>query len=224
MLEPLAVDPNRSMAPAANSIASARLVFPAPAGPTSAITRVPFDSPALLSTMCDSPFVPLQARGSLLEGRSGADLERFTVRLFLAEGKGGRYGSERLIVERARANLGFHDHGRQERTPGDFARGNAGAGVEGHRCSNLQAHVGRQCRPRGRGGRLLRILRLAIATWADCTQLQLRRGSAFSDSGHAYAYSCAPSRRGIAHRPAVDDRRAQLARHQGPWNPTRLRG
>src|SRR5438067_4260353 len=48
MLEPLAVDPNRSLAPAANNIASARLVFPAPAGPTSAITRVPFaDSPAM---------------------------------------------------------------------------------------------------------------------------------------------------------------------------------
>src|SRR4249919_4183103 len=43
MLEPLAVDPNRSVAPAANNIASARLVFPAPAGPTSAITRVPLD-------------------------------------------------------------------------------------------------------------------------------------------------------------------------------------
>src|SRR6476469_10785861 len=43
MLEPLAVDPNRSVVPAANSIASARLVFPAPAGPTSAITRVPLD-------------------------------------------------------------------------------------------------------------------------------------------------------------------------------------
>src|SRR3954453_10630372 len=43
MLEPLAVDPNRSVAPAANSIASARLVFPAPAGPTSAITRGPLD-------------------------------------------------------------------------------------------------------------------------------------------------------------------------------------
>src|SRR3954452_6232224 len=48
MLEPLAVDPRRSVAPAANSIASARLVFPAPAGPTSAITRVPFAaSPAM---------------------------------------------------------------------------------------------------------------------------------------------------------------------------------
>src|SRR5689334_3587100 len=43
MLEPLAVDPNRSVAPAANSMASAKLVFPAPAGPTSAITRVPLD-------------------------------------------------------------------------------------------------------------------------------------------------------------------------------------
>src|SRR4051812_10770495 len=43
MLEPLAVDPNRSVAPAANSMASAKLVFPAPAGPTSAMTRVPLD-------------------------------------------------------------------------------------------------------------------------------------------------------------------------------------
>src|SRR4051794_5309656 len=48
MLEPLAVDPRRSVAPAANSMASARLVFPAPAGPTSAIPRVPLgDSPAM---------------------------------------------------------------------------------------------------------------------------------------------------------------------------------
>src|SRR3954464_5687738 len=48
MLEPLAVDPNRSVVPAANNIASARLVFPAPAGPTSAITRVPLvGSPAM---------------------------------------------------------------------------------------------------------------------------------------------------------------------------------
>src|SRR5439155_27370369 len=48
MLEPLAVDTNRSVAPAANNMPSARLVFPAPAGPTSAITRVPLvDSPAM---------------------------------------------------------------------------------------------------------------------------------------------------------------------------------
>src|SRR5690606_12315246 len=40
-LEPLAGEPWRSMVPEANSIASARLVFPAPAGPTSAIARVP---------------------------------------------------------------------------------------------------------------------------------------------------------------------------------------
>jgi hypothetical protein len=39
-------------APAANSIASARLVLPAPAGPTSAITRVP-----LILQPCDSPLV-----------------------------------------------------------------------------------------------------------------------------------------------------------------------
>src|SRR5690349_4071825 len=62
MLEPLAVEPNRSVAPAANSIASARLVFPAPAGPTSAITRVPLDGcPAMRLS-----FVPARARESLL--------------------------------------------------------------------------------------------------------------------------------------------------------------
>src|SRR5688500_13873328 len=49
MLEPLSVEPWRLVVPAANSIASARLVLPAPAGPTSAIARVPFDLP---------PFVP----------------------------------------------------------------------------------------------------------------------------------------------------------------------
>src|SRR3954453_10546944 len=64
MLEPLAVDPNRSVAPAANSIASARLVFPAPAGPTSAITRVPLvDSPAMRLS-----FVPFGRRESLTRG------------------------------------------------------------------------------------------------------------------------------------------------------------
>src|SRR4051812_10983107 len=107
MLEPLAVDPNRSVAPAANSIASARLVFPAPAGPTSAITRVPFVSPALLSTMCDSPFVPLRARESLLEGRSAPIWKGPPSACFLRKARGGRYGSERLVVERARADLGL---------------------------------------------------------------------------------------------------------------------
>src|SRR5881227_3404188 len=67
MLEPLAVDPNRSVAPAANNIASARLVFPAPAGPTSAITRVPFvDSPAMRVSLR----AVTGARGALERGAS----------------------------------------------------------------------------------------------------------------------------------------------------------
>src|SRR6476469_7140022 len=98
MLEPLAVDPNRSLAPAANSIASARLVFPAPAGPTSAITRVPLvDSPAMRLSLR-----PVTGARVASKRRSGAQLETSTVRLFLAEGKGGRYGSD--VVRRDAAS------------------------------------------------------------------------------------------------------------------------
>src|SRR5437588_9435005 len=85
MLEPLAVDPNRSVAPAANSIASARLVFPAPAGPTSAITRVPLDG-------CTAMRISLRAVAGarVAQGRrSGAVLESATVRLFFGIGKRG---------------------------------------------------------------------------------------------------------------------------------------
>src|SRR5690242_16053920 len=89
MLEPLAVDPNRSVAPAANSMASARLVFPAPAGPTSAITRVPLDGcPAMRLSLR-----ALRRASRSQERRSGACLETSTVRLFGLEGKRARYGS-----------------------------------------------------------------------------------------------------------------------------------
>src|SRR5579884_1847153 len=75
MLEPLAVDPRRSVAPAANSIASARLVFPAPAGPTSAITRVPLDGcPAMRISLR-----PVHGRASRTEealGRQSGNLYR----------------------------------------------------------------------------------------------------------------------------------------------------
>ena len=47
LLLPFAVEPSRSVAPAANNMASARLVFPAPAGPTSAIARVPLAIPGM---------------------------------------------------------------------------------------------------------------------------------------------------------------------------------
>src|SRR5690242_12965063 len=90
MLEPLAVDPKRSVAPAANSIASARLVFPAPAGPTSAITRVPLDGcPAMRLSLRAVTGARVALRKAL-----GRHLETSTVRLFSAVGKGARYGSD----------------------------------------------------------------------------------------------------------------------------------
>src|SRR6476469_10948494 len=87
MLEPLAVDPRRSVAPAANSIASARLVFPAPAGPTSAITRVPFaDSPAMRVSFVrfTGARVPLKRRSGALSG----NLHRPPVSVVWQEGNG----------------------------------------------------------------------------------------------------------------------------------------
>src|SRR5678816_2774105 len=84
MLEPLAVDPNRSVVPAANSIASARLVFPAPAGPTSAITRVPLvGSPAMRLS-----FVPFGRRESLLGRRSGAYVKHSPSACFSRKARG----------------------------------------------------------------------------------------------------------------------------------------
>src|ERR1043165_180702 len=89
MLEPLAVDPKRSVAPAANSIASARLVFPAPAGPTSAITRVPLEVPPAMRLSLR----PVRTLPESLQRARRAPVEYFTVRRIRSEGKGGRYGS-----------------------------------------------------------------------------------------------------------------------------------
>src|SRR5690349_22075358 len=87
MLEPLAVDPRRSVAPAANSMASARLVFPAPAGPTSAITRVPFaDSPAMRLSLR-----PVHGRASRIVealGRLSGNFHRPPVSSRWQEGNG----------------------------------------------------------------------------------------------------------------------------------------
>src|SRR6476646_9576824 len=81
MLEPLAVDPSRSVAPAANNIASARLVFPAPAGPTSAITRVPLDGcPAMrlsLRALKGARVAQRGARAPLLNFSPSACFARF---------------------------------------------------------------------------------------------------------------------------------------------------
>src|SRR3569623_193145 len=47
-LVPASTDPWRSIAPAAKRRASARLVLPAPPGPTSALARVPSDLPGMI--------------------------------------------------------------------------------------------------------------------------------------------------------------------------------
>src|SRR6476469_3326260 len=107
MLEPLAVDPNRSLAPAANSIASARLVFPAPAGPTSAITRVPLDSPGCLSAMRDSPSSGYGRASRSLKRRSGAVWKPPPSACFQAKARGlvrlagvlGRLGPGDIFVD-----------------------------------------------------------------------------------------------------------------------------
>src|SRR5437763_5756867 len=100
MLELLAVDPNRSVAPAANNIASARLVFPAPAGPTSAITRVPLDGcPAMRLSLRAVAGAARRSR----ERRFGACLETLTVRLFFALGKSVRCGPLQFLRNRHRS-------------------------------------------------------------------------------------------------------------------------
>src|SRR5438874_3754498 len=152
MLEPLAVDPNRSVAPAANSIASARLVFPAPAGPTSAITRVPLvDSPGPVPFMCDSPFVRFTGARVASKGARAPHQETSTVRLFSAEGKGGRYGS-RAVWERSGAHSGFDAHGkssgrfeaaRSTRASGGIAVAHPARGAEAGPWPDLAADVAR---------------------------------------------------------------------------------
>src|SRR6476620_12364278 len=92
MLEPLAVDPRRSVVPAANSIASARLVFPAPAGPTSVMTRVPSDCPARLP-MCDPPSSGSRAGESLFEEALGRPRGHAPSACFDVLARGERLGS-----------------------------------------------------------------------------------------------------------------------------------
>src|ERR1700760_1810440 len=101
MLEPLAVEPRRSVAPAANSIASARLVFPAPAGPTSAITRVPLDcSPAMRLSLR-----PVHGRARRFHLALGRLVEDFTVRRFSSVGKGERLGRRRVGPDNERTPM-----------------------------------------------------------------------------------------------------------------------
>src|SRR5215212_5514561 len=110
MLEPLAVDPNRSLAPAANSIASARLVFPAPAGPTSAITRVPLvDSPAMRFS-----FVRFTGARVALTKALGRRLETSTVRLFSPLGKRRRYGCSQTSGNATASLMVFAADGRPQ--------------------------------------------------------------------------------------------------------------
>src|SRR5438034_11010321 len=103
MLEPLAVDPNRSVAPAANSIASARLVFRGPAGPTSAITRVPLDG-------CPAMRLSLRAvNGARVASHEalGRRFETPTVRLFFGLGKSVRRGSWQFVAEQGSIGRGW---------------------------------------------------------------------------------------------------------------------
>src|SRR3982751_296788 len=103
MLEPLAVDPNRSVAPAANNIASARLVFPAPAGPTSAITRVPLDGcPAMRFSLR----AVAGARVASCEAL-GRRLETSTVRLFSELCKRGTGASSAVLGRRGEGDGDF---------------------------------------------------------------------------------------------------------------------
>src|SRR3982751_6425121 len=103
MLEPLAVDPNRSVAPAANSKASARLVFPAPAGPASAITRVPLDGcPAMRLSLR-----PFHGRASRSLKGARAPLGKPTPSAcFTALARVLVTAPSRLVVERAPAGRG----------------------------------------------------------------------------------------------------------------------
>src|SRR4051812_13159347 len=107
MLEPLAVDPKRSVAPAANSMASARLVFPAPAGPPNADTRVPFaDSPPMRVSLR-----PVHGRASrTIEalGRLSGNLHRPPVFAPWQEGNG-------FVRQRVRASGGWYGDYRSTR-------------------------------------------------------------------------------------------------------------
>src|SRR6476469_2380788 len=122
MLEPLAVDPNRSVAPAANSMASARLVFPAPAGPTSAITRVPLDG-------CPAMRLSLRAvTGARVASREGARAppgkrHRPPVCETWQEGSlRRRGGSSRNGFARAKALRMVDSKGHQATTPWEMPR------------------------------------------------------------------------------------------------------
>src|ERR1051325_10176536 len=171
MLEPLAVDPNRSLVPAANSIASARLVFPAPAGPTSAITRVPLlGSPAMRLS-----FVPLRRRESLTRGAQAPMVKDSPSACFqqLARGVvtppayscGTATGSSRFSPP----------DDRSQRTSRRGAATDAAGGVEGHRGAHLQEGMGRQRRPGCRGRRLLQFLCPALASGPHCARLRAHR-------------------------------------------------
>src|SRR5947209_16482060 len=175
MLEPLAVDPKRSVAPAANSMASARLVFPAPAGPTSAITRVPFvDSPVLLA-MRDSPSSDSPARESLFTTALGRHLEAPPSACFCGFARGVLAYPPRFISEHGCLGRGFLRHERSQGTSGKFAGRDACARLEGHPEAHVQARMGRQCRARRRRRRFLRLLRAAFAARPHRAGLRFRR-------------------------------------------------
>src|SRR6476661_7463797 len=156
MLEPLAVDPNRSVAPAANSIASAKLVFPAPAGPTSAITRVPLDG---------CPTMRLSLRP--VHGRASRSLRGARAPVWQPPPSACFLRLARWVVThpcdwswnaltRTEVLVG---HGRSEGTSGVVAIANAAERVEGCGAPHLEARFGGQCQHRCRGRSVLRLPR-----------------------------------------------------------------
>src|SRR5690349_18297101 len=80
MLDLLATEPCLSVVPLAKRNASARLVLPAPAGPTSAINLVPLDIPGMRLSFLRC------WRGRRVACRAAGALQRSSVGLFAGEG------------------------------------------------------------------------------------------------------------------------------------------
>src|SRR5437868_6805580 len=135
MLDPLVVEPRRSVAPAAKSIASARLVFPAPAGPTSAITRVPLNG-------CPAMRLSLRAvagaRVALKRGASAPFRKPPPSACFERLARGSVWAPMESVAEQAAMKRGCRADGRSQGTCSEIADGNAVAGVEGHHRPDLQ--------------------------------------------------------------------------------------
>src|SRR3982751_1889709 len=221
MLEPLAVDPRRSVAPAANSMASARLVFPAPAGPTSAITRVPFaDSPPMRLSLR-----PFDGRSESLKALDALFDETFTVRLFLAvckrgtapfqQGWAGKGASDRGKYRRT-CREGRNCAGWQEGPTRTNAGRDPGAGLEGNRIPDVEGIVEGQRLPGGGGGRLLRLPSDGAAAWSNGADLRPRGEPRDRPQECPVARHHTSKGRGDTHRRPAAQHRQDLGWQEGP--------